>query len=78
MPKEFAMDKAKCPTRQNKSKTSLHLLSIHSTLPLVQMTIIKVEMKAKIAPNTFMVKTFCELVPIPLKVVMNPTYMFCC
>jgi hypothetical protein len=28
-------------------------------------------MKEKIAPNTFMVKTFCELVPTPLEVAMS-------
>jgi hypothetical protein len=32
---------------------------------------IKVEMKEKIVPNTFMVKTFCELVPTPLEVAMS-------
>jgi hypothetical protein len=43
------------PLGRTNLKQVLYLLSIHSTLPLVQMSRIKVEMKAKIAPNTFMV-----------------------
>jgi hypothetical protein len=58
MPKKLAMDKAKCPIRWNKSKKSLYLFSIHSILPIVEMSKIKVEMKAKIAPNIFMVIFF--------------------
>jgi hypothetical protein len=58
MPKKLAMDKAKCPTSWNKSKTSLYFFSIHSMLPLVQMSRMKNEVKAKIAPNNFMVNFF--------------------